>query len=239
MFDLVWLLSAAALLLGCTVQTAVGFGMALIAAPIIVVLNPLWVPYVLTVTALSVSVGNTWNQRHHVQWKQIIPPMLSRIPGTALGTWILLNLDTQWLQMTVAGMVLLAIVVTVKLKPFASTPFNMSIAGFISGITGTTTSIGGPPMALVMQHSAGHHARANLSAYFVYSCVVALIGYMVVGLMTTDLWIQSATMVPVAYLGFFIGKRLRPWVDNRFRPILLALCALSAAIALLNAVLTY
>ncbi|UAA38623.1 sulfite exporter TauE/SafE family protein [Paraneptunicella aestuarii] len=238
MFDLTWCLSAVALLLGCTVQTAVGFGMALVAAPIIVVLNPLWVPYVLAVTALVLSLGNTWNQRQHVQWRQIVPPMISRIPGTMLGTWILMTLDTEWLQILVAGMVMLAILVTLKLKPFPSTTTNMSIAGFVSGITGTTTSIGGPPMALVMQHSAGHHARANLSAYFVYSCIVSLIGYMTMDLMTTELWISSLTMIPIAWLGFYLGKRLRPWVDNRFRPVLLALCGLSASIALINAAMS-
>ena len=236
--DGIWLLSAVALLLGCVVQTAVGFGMALIAAPILVVLQPLWVPYVLTVTALVLSVSNAWNQREDIQWSQILPPMVSRIPGTIVGTWILILMSVQWLQFMVASMVLLAILVTLYIKPFASTPFNMSVAGFISGITGTTTGIGGPPMALVMQHSAGHHARANLSVYFLYSCILSLFAYAMAGLMTVELWLNALSMIPVALLGFVLGKRLRPWVDNRFRPILLMLCAMSAGIALINALLT-
>ncbi|MCY7296674.1 sulfite exporter TauE/SafE family protein [Alteromonas sp. a30] len=232
--DSTWYWAALALLAGCTIQTAVGFGMALIAAPIIVMVNPLWVPYVLTVTALVLSVSNAWNQRHDIQWQQLVPPMITRIPGTVFGTWILALIAMQWLQVIVAGMVLLTIFVTMRIKPFASTPVNMGIAGFVSGITGTTTSIGGPPMALVMQHSEGKHARANLSIYFVFSCIMSLIGYMWAGLMSQEQWVVSLTMVPVAYLGFYLGKLLRPWVDNRFRPVLLLTCGGSAVVALLN-----
>lgn len=238
MFDESWWLCALALFAGCTVQTAVGFGMALVAAPIIVMLNPTWVPYVLAVTALVLSIQNTWNQRRSVQWKQVIPPMITRIPGTILGTWILLVIAVQSLQILVAAMVLLTVVVSVWLKPFPSTPVNTGIAGFVSGITGTTTSIGGPPMALVMQHGASHNVRANLSAYFIYSCLVSLIGYALVGLMPATMWLVSASMIPVAYSGFFVGKYLRPWVDNRFRPILLILCGLSASVAIINAILS-
>lgn len=232
--DSTWLYAALALLAGCTIQTAVGFGMALIAAPIIVMINPLWVPYVLTVTALALSLGNTWNQRHDIQWEQLVPPMISRIPGTVIGTWVLALIAVQWLQVIVAVMVLLTIFVTMRMKPFASTPFNMGVAGFVSGITGTTTGIGGPPMALVMQHSEGKHARANLSVYFVFSCVVSLIGYMWAGLMSPDQWVVSITMIPVAISGFYLGKVLRPWVDNRFRPVLLFTCGVSATVALVN-----
>lgn len=215
-------------------QTAVGFGMALVAAPIVVMVKPEWVPYILTVTALAVSLGNTWNQRKDIQWQQLYSPMVTRIPGTMIGLWILLVIETEWLQIIVALMVLLTILVTMRMKPFPSTSLNMGIAGFFSGITGTTTNIGGPPMALVMQHSASNHVRANLSVYFVYSCIVSLIGFMWAGLMSTQLWIDSLTMVPIAFLGFFLGKRLRPWVDNRFRPILLGTCILSSTVVLLN-----
>jgi len=236
MFDVFWWITAIALFFGCAIQTALGFGMAVVAAPVIVLYRPEWVPIILTIVALILSVQNAWNQRSGIEWKHISPAMLSRLPGGIIGAWILTLLPVQLLQIFVAGMVFIAIFVTAFAKPFPATVKNLTIAGFISGIAGTTTSIGGPPMALVMQHGSSHNTRANLSVYFAYSCVTSLITYQVIGLMSTELWIAGLSFVPVAFLGYFIGRSARDLVDLHFRPILLTVCSFSAAVALYGAV---
>ncbi len=236
MFDLYWWLAAGALFMGCAVQTALGFGMAVIAAPIIVLFRPEWVPVIMTIVALVLSVQNALSQRSGIEWKHISPAMISRIPGTILGAWVLTQMPVQMLQVMVALMVFAAIFVTAFARPFPATAKNLTLAGFISGITGTTTSIGGPPMALVMQHAASHNTRANLSIYFVYSCITSLISYQLLGVMNTTLWLTGFSFIPVAFLGYIVGINIRGWVDMRFRPLLLVLCSISALIALYGAV---
>ena len=236
MFDTLWWLTAAALFLGCVVQTALGFGMAVVAAPIIVLYRPEWVPIILTIVALVLSLQNAWNQRSGIEWRFISPAMIGRLPGTFAGAWILTLLPVQLLQILVAGMVFVAIFVTAFAKPFPATMSNLSIAGFISGITGTTTSIGGPPIALVMQHGKGHNTRANLSIYFAYSCITSLISYQILGLMTANLWLTGLSFIPAAGLGYLLGKSARPWVDRHYRPMLLMICSFSALIAFYGAV---
>lgn len=236
MFDLYWLGAACALFIGCIIQTSMGFGMAVIAAPIIVIFKPEWVPIILTIVAMILSFQNSWNQRSGVVWSGIVPAMISRIPGTLIGAWVLTLLAAQLLQLLVAGMVFLAIFVTLLAKPFAANKRNLVIAGFFSGIAGTTTSIGGPPMALVMQHGGGHTTRANLSVYFAYSCITSLISYQLLGIMTFELWLIGFSFIPVAFMGYLVGIRLRPWVDTRYRSLLLALCAVSGTIAVYGTV---
>lgn len=236
MFELAWWIAAASLFMGCFVQTAIGFGMAVVAAPVVVLVSPQWVPVILTVTALLLSIGNTWNQRQHIQLDQLAPAFVTRVPGTLVGAWILTHLPTQLLQILVAATVFAAVAITAFARPFPASQRNLALAGFFSGITGTTTSIGGPPMVLVMQHGNGNNVRANLSLYFVYSCVLALVSYQWLGLMSKELWVISLSFLPVAWLGFQSGKLARPWVDQRFRPILLILCSLSALVALVGAV---
>ncbi len=233
--DSTWLICAVVLALGCTIQTAMGFGMAIIAAPIMVIVAPQWVPYVLAIMALVLSIGNALQQRQHIDWSAIYAPMLTRIPGTLVGTWLLLIMPVAWLQIAVALMVFMTIVVSLWVKPFQPSRKNLGIAGFVSGITGTTTSIGGPPMALVMQHSGGGHTRANLAVYFIFSCVISLVSYIAVGLFTVELFWQSTSFLPFAVVGYLAGKKLQALVDNRFRPILLGLCAVSASVAFINA----
>jgi len=233
---LIWGTAAVSLLIGCWVQTALGFGMAVIAAPIIVLFKPEWVPVVLTMTALILSLLNTWDQRKHLETNHLSAPFLSRIPGTFLGAWLLVQLDTIWLQFSVAACVLLAVVISYLGKQFSYTPKRLAFASFISGITGTTTSIGGPPMALVMQHGEPQTIRANLSLYFSYSCMISLIVYAYLGLLTDSILITCISFIPVCLVGFVTGIKARAYVDGgRFRPLLLILCGIAGSIALVGA----
>jgi len=233
---LIWSAAALSLLIGCWVQTALGFGMAVIAAPIIVLFKPEWVPVVLTMTALILSLLNTWDQRKHLETQHFSASFLSRIPGTFLGAWLLMQLDTVWLQFSVAACVLLAVAISYLGKQFPYTPKRLAFASFISGITGTTTSIGGPPMALVMQHGKPQAIRANLSLYFSYSCIVSLIAYGYMGLLTGSILIACISFIPICLIGFVGGIKARAYVDGgRFRPLLLILCGISGSIALLGA----
>lgn len=234
---LTWSLAAVSLLVGCWVQTALGFGMAVIAAPIIVLLNPLWVPVVLTAVALVLSILNTWNQRADLELKALAIPFVTRIPGTLFGAWLLTQLNVFWLQVSVAICVMLAVVISYFGKQFHYTPGRLGAAAFVSGIMGTTTSIGGPPMALVMQHGRSNVVRANLSLYFGYSCTLSLIGYAVIGLITPDIIWASLSFLPVCLLGFVFGVRARAYVDaGRFRPLLLILCGSASLVALFGAI---
>ena len=232
----IWLAAAFSLFIGCWVQTALGFGMAVIAAPIIVILNPLWVPVALTLCALFLSVLNTWNQRAHLELKALVLPFITRLPGTIVGAWLLLQLDTNTLQIFVAGCVLLAVVISYFGKQFEYTPTRMGTAAFGSGIMGTTTSIGGPPMARVMQHGKPKNVRANLSLYFGYSCTISMISYAYIGILNEKLLIESASFLPVCIVGFVLGIKSRDYIDDgeKFRPLLLILCGGAALIALVG-----
>ncbi|MEJ2044940.1 MAG: sulfite exporter TauE/SafE family protein [Reinekea sp.] len=209
MFDLYWWLTALALFFGCMIQTALGFGMAVIAAPIIVLFKPEWVPIILTIVALFLSIQNAWNQRTGIEWRHISTAMIFRIPGTILGAWILTLMPTQTLQLCVAGMVFVAVFITAFARPFAATPVSLGIAGF--------------------------NTRANLSVYFAYSCVTSLVSYQLLGILNKELWLAGISFLPIGFAGYFIGKISRSWVDQRFRPLILVLCSASAVIALIGA----
>lgn len=230
-----WLIAATSLLLGCWIQTAMGFGMAVFAAPIIVFVAPEWVPIPLTATALVLSVFNTVNQRQHLQLNELVTPFLWRIPGTLFGAWLLLQMNHLWLQLSVAICVLSAVVISALGKQFSYTPKRLGIAAFVSGIMGTTTSVGGPPMALVMQHGNPATVRANLSLYFGYSCTLSMLMYGYMGLLTEEIIKASLSFLPLAVLGFLLGIRARSYVDSgKFRPLLLWLCGTAGLIALIS-----
>ena len=91
-------------------------------------------------------------------------------------------------------------------------------------------------MALVMQFGEPNVVRANLSMYFTYSCVLSLLSYLLAGLMDFDLFLVCLSFLPCALLGFVLGRRSRPWIDQkRFRPLLLTVCGAAGTVALLGA----
>ena len=48
------------------------------------------------------------------------------------------------------------------------------LAGATSGVLGTATSIGGPPMALVWQNSSGPKLRGTMSGFFLVGSVLSI-----------------------------------------------------------------
>lgn len=238
MFDTIWWLTFFLLLVGCWLQTAIGFGMAVVVAPVVVALRPEWVPYVMTFTAMIQSSINAWHHRHHIHLGELLPAFITRIPGTLIGVWLLTVVTAVWLHVWVSLCVLAAVGVSLFSAKFETTPARMGWAGLVSGFMGTTTSIGGPPMALVMQHGKPEVVRANLSLYFFYSCTISLAGYAVAGLFDRELLLTCLSFVPAAVLGFVLGKPLHGCIPKElFRKLLLWLCAIAGSIALIGAVI--
>ena len=145
--------------IGSYVQSSIGFGLAIIAAPVLFFIDPLFVPAPITLCALTLSLANAVKHWHSISFEGLKFAILGRIPGTVAGGLLLLWIDQQqlalWLGISVISAVLLSLA-NVVLKP---TPGALLSAGFLSGFMGTSSSIGGPPMALVLQHQENDFIR--------------------------------------------------------------------------------
>ena len=63
-------------------------------------------------------------------------------------------------------------------------PLYRRMAGFIGGITGTATSIGGPPFALLYQHRPAQQIRTTMAVYFLIGAALSLVGLVIAGDLT-------------------------------------------------------
>jgi uncharacterized membrane protein YfcA len=143
----------------------------------------------------------------------------------ALVAW----LSTQTLGLMVGAMVLLSVILTVRAVEPPVNARTLSAAGFVSGITGTTTSIGGPPMALLYQHRSPAQIRSTLAVYFVAGAGLSLTGLAVGGALEVSTFLLAMALVPALVVGFalsrFLVRRVPP---HHIRPGVLLVCALSA-----------
>ncbi len=223
--------------LGSFVQTAIGFGLAVVAAPLLFMLSPDYVPAPITITALFISLLSALKHRANIELGGLKMALIGRIPGSLAGGVLLVMVSTQLLSLWLGLLVLFA--VAVSLLPFRvePTPTRMAIAGFFSGFFGTSSAIGGPPMALLLQHQEANQLRGNLSAFFVFSSIISLLIQWPVGHLTLHhLWL-TIPLIPAAWLGYKLAVlTTQSLPKEKIRFGALALCLVSGLTAVYNGV---
>lgn len=148
---------ALAVFAGATLQSALGFGFALVASPaLLLVLSP---PQALTVLLLLgppvnllIAVGER-HRRWHVQTRLLWVLLLGAVPGIAVGALLLPLLGRRPLQVVVGLVVLVAVGQQARAPstdeaarqaPTAAT----AAVGLATGVLTTSTGTNGPPMVL-------------------------------------------------------------------------------------------
>lgn len=226
---------AVAVLLGAAVQGLVGLGLGLMAAPVVTLVAPQLMPGVLLWLGMLLPLVHLLSQRRQVDWGGLAWALPARVPGTALGAWLVAVVSTQGLGIVVGVMVLLAVVLTWRAVDVAVTPTNLSVAGAISGATGTATSIGGPPMALLYQRRPPQQIRDTLAVYFVVGSAMSLIGLAVSGQMQWSQMWTALILAPMLVLGLTLGRGVGRRVSvETIRPALLVVCAVSAVVLIVR-----
>lgn len=214
-------------------QTTVGFGLAIVAAPILFYLDPMYIPAPVTIAALTNCIFTTIYYRAHLSLEVLWVAMLARIPGSIVGVGLLLIISTQQLAVLMALTIGIGMWLNYQRFPMAINGRNLSIAGFTSGLMGTSTSIGGPPMAILMQGQRANTIRGNLAAFFIFSCVVSLLVLLPAGYLGVAQWNLAWPLIPAALLGSWLGVRWGSKVnDKAMRILTLLFCGTSVIVML-------
>lgn len=220
---------------GSYVQSSIGFGLAVIAAPVLFFLDPQYVPAPITVAALTLSVVNTWKHKHAVSLQGLKFAVVGRLPGTVAGGLLLLWIDQRALALWIGLSVLFAVGLSVRKIVLRPTPTAMFSAGFLSGFMGTSSSIGGPPMALVLQHQKADYIRGNLAAFFVVSCLLSLLMLVIVGRFGARELLISLPLMPATLLGYWFAMGTLHRISHQnLRRASLGLCAVAGSAAVLS-----
>ncbi|BBI75164.2 hypothetical protein HAALTHF_44690n [Vreelandella aquamarina] len=160
-----WLACAAVLLLGAFVQRATGFGLAVVGAPLLLMIEPRLVPVILVLFGFTVSLIMVRRYWHEVRLREIGVALIGRLPGNGLGIWLLLAAPMVVLEKLIAAIVLFAVLVTVCRFELPVNRFTLFVAGILSGVFGTVAAIGGPPIVLLMHGFSPDRMRGNLAAF--------------------------------------------------------------------------
>ena len=217
-------LIAVAVFAAAGLQSSIGFGMGMLAAPVIALVDPALLPASIIILALLLTTMVTARERAHLDLKGAGWALVGRIPGSLFGAWLVVVLPGEGLAWLVAAAVLLGVV----LAFFGWSPFpgraNLIAAGAASGVMGTSTSIGGAPMALVWQGQQGARLRGTMSAFFMVGSAVSLVALAAAGQVTSEVLVLTAWMMPAALAGYVVSRYTNRFLDRR-RLRLIALAA--------------
>jgi uncharacterized membrane protein YfcA len=226
---------ALAVLLGSTVQSAVGLGVGLVAAPVTALLEPALMPGALLMVAAVMPCLTLVFDHHDIHWRGLGWSLPARVPGTLVGVWVVTTLTSRELGIAIGVVVLLAVAVTWRAFTVPVNRATLSVAGFTSGITGTATSIGGPPIAIVYQHRPPREIRTTMAVYFLIGAALSLLALLVTGDLTADQALAAGELVPFLALGAFVGTVARRSLPAHVvRPAVLLVSSASALVLLVR-----
>lgn len=216
-------------------QGSVGFGLNVVAAPIVALVEPALVPVPLLVAALVMSLAVAVREHASLVFHELGWALVGRIPGVAAGAVAVAVLAADDLAIVLGVSVLLGVGASLAGWHIPIRPSTLVTAGVVSGFMGTATSVGGPPMALLYQHGEGGAVRANLNGFFTVGTVMSLAVLAVAGeIGPTERWLSLAVIAPVL-LGFAVSGWTRHHVDRgRLRPLVLWVSAASATALLVR-----
>jgi uncharacterized membrane protein YfcA len=224
------LVASAAAALGAVVQGSVGFGLSLAAVPILILIDPRLVPGPVLCVAIVLTLLIARRERRSIDLYGVTWGLAGRLPGTALGATLLVMLPRDKLSLAFGVLVLLAVAMSASRLRVRATAFSLVAAGLLSGVMGTTAAIGGPPIALVLQHSPGARLRGTLSGFFLVGASVSLLALVVVGRFGREELLLAAALLPGILVGYMISGWTARWLDRGYTRLALLAVATAAAI---------
>jgi uncharacterized membrane protein YfcA len=222
---------AVTLIAASALQASIGFGMGMLAAPVIGLIDPTLLPGSIIMLAVVVTAMVAVRERAALDVRGAGWALVGRIPGSLAGAWLVAALPAQGLAWLVALVVLAGVILA--FAGWAPVPGRLSLisAGAASGVMGTTTSIGGAPMALIWQRSHGPQLRGTMSAFFLVGSSISLVALVAVGAVTRQTVNLALWMIPAVLLGYLLSRYANRLLDHRrLRLVALSVSTLGAVL---------
>lgn len=214
---------------GAFVQSSIGFGIAVVSAPLVVVVEPQLMPVSLLVCAVFLPVLQLISGPRQVSWTPLGWSLVARLLATPAGIVIVTATSADAIALIVGVLILVTVGVSVRSVDIRPTRGSMLAAGAISGVSGTAASIGGPFMALALQHEPPHRLRATLAVFFIIGTSVSLVGLAVIGEVSAEQLRAGVTWWPFVLAGHLAAGPVRSRLDGAvLRRFVLGFCVVAS-----------
>ncbi|MAN81217.1 MAG: hypothetical protein CMM77_14865 [Rhodospirillaceae bacterium] len=225
------LIAISAMAFGCAFQAALGLGFALLAAPILALLDPAFVPGPMLLAGVALAALTAYGERDAIDRSMLATCLIGLVVGTVVGAIALLAVRGLDLQRVFGVMILLAVGVSLMGKTIAAKGRSLLIAAGISGVMGIMAGLHGPVISLAFQNADPRVARAMLGAYFTVAYLSAVAALALVGSFGAPEIGRTLVLLPGVAVGLALAPITRRFINrDRLRIAILAIAAVSGLI---------
>jgi uncharacterized protein len=194
------------------IRSALGFGEALVAVPLLALVMPVQVvaplAVLVSITVALVVVIQDWRSVHLRSAGWLI---LARLFGIPLGL-LMLKTVPESIVKAILGVFIIAFAVysLAGRKPQLDNDRLAPFFGFVAGILGGAYGMNGPPLVVygVLRRWTPVQFRATLQGYFLIASIVGMAGYALTGLWTPTVSRYFLFSLPLALIAIFLGTVL-------------------------------
>lgn len=218
------------------VQGSTGMGFALISAPELALIEPRLIPVMLLILMIPLNFYIGWRERIGIDWRAVKWVSVGRFAGTFLGLWILLVVNLHQLVLVIGWSTLVAAVAVLLAPAFNPNRSALRIAGLVTGVTETATGVGGPPLALALQHQPGVVLRSTVAVCFLIGEVISLIVLAMSGRLSGAVMGWTAAWLPFLIVGSWASRFVHHRLDGPLlRYLVLGFAVLSGIVVIIQA----
>lgn len=209
----IMVLAPCAVLAAYVIFAISGFGSTLIAIPLLAHLFALKfaVPVVVILDAVA-SFTQGFRLRGGINRRDILPLFPFLVAGMLIGVFILVRVPGKFL-LPILGVFVTAFGIYYALRResvFRVGRWMAAPFGLLGGTTSSVFGVGGPfyVMYLVGRGSTPNQIRATMPLIFMFTTVGRIVLFSIAGLMTKDVLVTAAALIPVMFIGLWLGNRL-------------------------------
>lgn len=191
--------------LGACLQGTIGFGMGIFSAPLLILVEPSLVPGPMLLLGTTLMIAILLKERAALDVRGAGWALVGRVPGSLIGAALVVVVDQSFLSLFLAAVVLVGAAGTAQGWVPHPTRKALLLAGATSGVMGTATSVGAPPMALVWQSSASSAMRASMSAFLLVGAIMSLMALAAFGALSPETFKLAGGLVPAVGVGFLLS----------------------------------
>ena len=231
-----YVLIGVTVLIAAFVQGSTGLGFALISGPVIGMVAPRLLPVFLLIQMIPLNGYVTWRERHALDGVGTTWISVGRFVGTFGGLGVLFLVTEQQLSLLIGVSTVLAVLMTVLAPSFEPGRGAFLAAGLVTGVTETSTGIGGPPLALVYQHRPAPVLRSTVAACFLIGEVVSVAILAITDSISRDHLRVAFVLLPAVIVGALLSRLVHHRLDGTLmRRLVLGFALVSGVVVTVQA----
>lgn len=215
-----------------------GFGTGMILVPSLsVIYEPVVAVITVVLLELVTALQLVKKSLPHCHWQTVLPMAIISSITVPLGALLLINIEANTMRIAISVLVMISVLILYsgwRYKGEADMKIS-AITGFSSGLITGATSLGGLPVILYYLSSrlTTETARASMIVFLIITAIVSLLTYMIHGIITTDVMVRTATVMPLFIVSIWLGIQLFGKVsESTFRKVILSLLAIVSILTL-------